>query len=229
MSFQQYEEFLNKHTLSVDKSATRMVKTVGLRISRAVEQYLRQNNMTEELKNYEWEFNLIESEEVNAWAMPGGKVVVYSGILPVAQDEAGLAVIMGHEIGHVIAGHGNERLSHGMAVQLGGIALSAALSSQPQKTHELFITAFGAGTQLGVMLPFSRLHENEADHLGLIFMAMAGYDPHNAVDFWQRMIQKKDGESPPEFLSTHPSDQKRIQNIQALIPQAMAYYQESNY
>lgn len=206
-----------------------MVKTVGLRISRAVEQYLRQNNMTEELKNYEWEFNLIESEEVNAWAMPGGKVVVYSGILPVAQDEAGLAVIMGHEIGHVIAGHGNERLSHGMAVQLGGIALSAALSSQPQKTHELFITAFGAGTQLGVMLPFSRLHENEADHLGLIFMAMAGYDPHNAVDFWQRMIQKKDGESPPEFLSTHPSDQKRIQNIQALIPQAMAYYQESNY
>jgi predicted Zn-dependent protease len=230
MSFQEYEKFLNEHQLSTDQSASRMVKTVGTRISQAVEMYLRQSHMAEEINNYKWEFNLIESEEINAWAMPGGKVVVYSGILPIAKDETGLAVIMGHEIGHIVAGHGNERMSHGLAVQMGGIALSAALSSQPQATRELFMTAFGTGTQVGFMLPYSRLHEREADHLGLIFMAMAGYDPRSAVDFWERMTNKKEGSSsPPEFLSTHPSDQNRIQNIQELIPQVMPYYYESIY
>ncbi len=230
MSFQEYEKFLNEHQLSNDQSANRMVKTVGTKISQAVEAYLRQNHMAEEIHNYKWEFNLIESEEINAWAMPGGKVVVYSGILPIAKDETGLAVIMGHEIGHIVAGHGNERMSHGLAVQMGGIALSAALSSQPQATRELFMTAFGTGAQVGFMLPYSRLHEREADHLGLIFMAMAGYDPRDAVNFWERMTKEKEGSSsPPEFLSTHPSDQNRIQNIRELIPQVMPYYYESIY
>mgnify|MGYP006301828131 CR=1 FL=1 len=228
MSYQQYEQFLNQHQISNDASEVRMVKTVGSKIAQAVEQYFRQNNMAEQIDNYEWEFNLIESEEVNAFAMPGGKVVVYSGILPIARNRTGLAVIIGHEIAHVVAEHGNERMSHGLATQMGGMALSAALSSQPQQTRELFMTAFGAGAQIGFMLPYSRLQESEADHLGLIFMAMAGYDPRAAIDFWQRMQQKKGGGSTPEFLSTHPSDQSRIQNIRELIPKVMPYYRANN-
>lgn len=224
MSFQQYDQFLKENKLSSDPAKTRMVKEVGHRISRAVEQYMIQNNMASEIRNYSWEFNLIENDEVNAWCMPGGKVAVYTGILPVAQNDAGLAVVMGHEIAHAVAKHGNERMSHALAVQMGGIGLSAALSSYPQQTQQLWMAAIGAGAQLGFLLPYSRLQEREADELGLIFMAMAGYDPNHAVGFWQRMSQKKSGGAPPEFLSTHPSDASRIQNIRALIPKAMTYY-----
>jgi predicted Zn-dependent protease len=224
MSFQQYDQFLKENKLSTDPAKTRMVKNVGQKISRAVEQYLIQNNMGNEIKNYSWEFNLIESDDINAWCMPGGKVAVYTGILPVAQNDSGLAVVIGHEIAHAVAKHGNERMSHGLAVQMGGIGLSAALSSYPQQTQELLMAAVGAGAQVGFMLPYSRLHEREADELGLIFMAMAGYDPNHAIGFWERMSQKKTGGAPPEFLSTHPSDAARIQNIRALIPKAMTYY-----
>jgi predicted Zn-dependent protease len=227
MSSQQYGEFLKTNKLSADQDRTRMVKRVGSKIQKAVEQYFTERDMSDKLKDYDWEFNLVESEEVNAWCMPGGKVVIYTGILPVTKDESGLAVVMGHEIAHAIAQHGNERMSQGMITQLGGMALSKALEEKPEQTQQLWMAAFGIGAQVGVLLPYSRLHESEADHLGLIFMAMAGYDPNTAVAFWQRMAKMKGGQAPPEFLSTHPSDQTRIEKIKALIPEAMQYYKGS--
>jgi predicted Zn-dependent protease len=227
MSFQQYDEFLKSSELSQNQQQTQMVKRIGARIQHAVEQYFTEKNMAAELKNYAWEFNLVESKEVNAWCMPGGKVVVYTGILPITQDETGLAVVMGHEIAHAIAGHGNERMSQGLLTELGGLALMKALEQKPEQTKQLWMTAFGVGAQFGVLLPYSRLHENEADHLGLIFMAMAGYDPNKAVEFWQRMAAMKGGQAPPEFMSTHPSDETRIKKIKAAIPEAMKYYRKS--
>jgi predicted Zn-dependent protease len=227
MSFQQYDEFLKANKLSSNQEQTRMVKGVGTKIQKAVEGYFAERNMADELKDYDWDFNLVESEDVNAWCMPGGKVVVYTGILPITKDEPGLAVVMGHEIGHAVAEHGSERMSQGLIAELGGMALSKALEEKPEKAQQLWMTAFGLGAQVGVLLPYSRLHENEADHLGLIFMAMAGYDPKTAVDFWERMAKMEDGQAPPEFLSTHPSDETRIKNIKALIPEAMQYYKGS--
>ena len=223
LSFQQYQTFMQKAKLSNDPGKTAMVKRVGFRIKNAVELYMRQNLMSDQLSGYQWEFNLIEDKQVNAWALPGGKVVVYSGILPITRNDAGLAVVIGHEVAHVIARHGNERMSQGLVAQMGGIALSTALSTSPAATRDLWMQVFGLGTQVGVMLPFSRLHEAEADRLGLVFMAMAGYDPHSALGVWQRMAAKK-GAAPPEFLSTHPSDETRIRNIQTYIPEAMKYY-----
>ena len=227
MSLQQYSEFLNSHKLSTNQKQTQMVKSVGARIQKAIERYFIENNMPEELENYSWEFNLVESKEVNAWCMSGGKVVIYTGILPITRDENGLAVVMGHEIAHAIAGHGNERMSQSSAVQLGGMAISTAMAQKPEATRQLWMSAFGIGAQYGLMLPYSRLHENEADHLGMIFMAMAGYDPNTAVEFWKRMSQEKQGEAPPEFMSTHPSDETRINNIRELIPKVMPYYEKS--
>jgi predicted Zn-dependent protease len=158
--------------------------------------------------------------------MPGGKVVVYSGILPITKDENGLAVVLGHEIAHAVANHGDERMSQGLLVQMGGIALDAALSKKPGETNSLFLAAYGAGAQIGVLLPYSRLHESEADHLGLIFMAMAGYDPHHALDFWERMASAPHSGRPPVFLSDHPADAKRVEDIRRLIPEAMEYYRQ---
>jgi predicted Zn-dependent protease len=203
-----------------------MVKRVGLNIKNAVETYFAQHNLSKDLKGYAWEFNLIESNEVNAWCMPGGKVVVYTGILPVTQDETGLAVVMGHEIAHAVAQHGGERMSQGLLQQLGGAALSVALQNEPQKTQNIFLTAYGLGSTIGVVLPFSRTQESEADRLGLIFMAMAGYNPNAAVNFWTRMSQSKTGGSPPEFLSTHPSDKTRIANLKKYMPEALQYYKQ---
>ncbi len=200
-----------------------MVKRVGVKIQKAVETYFAQKNLSKELAGYQWEFNVVESEEVNAWCMPGGKVVVYTGILPITKDETGLAVVMGHEIAHAIAEHGSERMSHGLMQQLGGVALSVALADEPELTQSLFMTAYGVGSTVGVMLPFSRTHESEADHLGLIFMAMAGYDPNAAVDFWTRMAANSQG-APPEWLSTHPSNETRIADIKKLLPEALQYY-----
>ena len=227
MSFQQYDEFLKTHKLSDNQEQAQMVKGVGTKIQKAVEQYFAEKKMSHQLKDYAWDFNLVESEEANAWCMPGGKIVIYTGILSITKDETGLAVVMGHEIAHAIAEHGNERMSQGLIAELGGMALSKALEEKPEKTQQLWMTAFGLGAQVGVLLPYSRLHENEADHLGLIFMARASYDPNTAVEFWQRMAQMKGGQAPPEFLSTHPSDETRIKNIKALIPEAMQYYKKS--
>lgn len=224
LSFQQYDEFLKTNKLSTDAEKTAMVKRVGVNIQRAVEDYFAMHNLTKELQGYAWDFNLIESPEVNAWCMPGGKVVVYTGLLPIAQDETGLAVVMGHEIAHAIAQHGNERMSQGLLQQLGGVALSVALKDEPALTQNLFMAAYGVGTTVGVMLPFSRKHESEADRLGLIFMSMAGYNPNAAVDFWTRMSAMKGGAQPPEFLSTHPSDATRIADIRKHLPEALKYY-----
>ena len=224
MSFQSYNEFLSQNKLSSDAGQTRMVKDVGRRIQTAVEQYCAQNNLSSRLKGYEWEFNLVEDSSVNAWAMPGGKVVVHTGLLPVAQTEGGLAVVMGHEIAHAIARHGAERMTQGLIVELGGMALSQALAKSPEQTKNLFMRSYGIGTEVGVLLPYSRVHESEADRMGLIFMAMAGYNPNEAVAFWERMAAAKQGPQPPEILSTHPADATRIRNIKKLIPEAMQYY-----
>jgi predicted Zn-dependent protease len=223
MSFSQYDQFLQENKLSQDAEATAMVKRVGMRIQGAVETYFRQNGMAARLNGYAWEFNLVESDQINAWCMPGGKVVVYEGILPVCNGEAGLAVVMGHEIAHAVAEHGNERMSQGLLAQGGAVLLSKALEEKPESTQNLWMTAFGLGAQVGVLLPFSRAQEGEADHLGLIFMAMAGYDPNTAVGFWQRMADQG-GAAPPEFLSTHPSDATRIREIKSNLPEAMKYY-----
>ena len=224
MSYSQYGQFLKENKISTDQKSTEMVKRIGHRIQNSVEKYAQQNGWSDRLQGYNWEFNLVDDEQVNAWCMPGGKVVVYTGILPVTKTETGLAVVMGHEIAHAIAEHGNERMSQGLLANLGGLALSAALKDKPQETQNLWMTAFGVGTQLGVLLPFSRSQESESDRMGLIFMAMAGYDPREAVTFWERMAAAKGGAAPPEFLSTHPSDETRIADIKNLLPEALKYY-----
>lgn len=224
MSFQNYGEFLSSHKLSTNTQQTQMVKRVGTRIQNAVEQYCANNGMQDKLNGYEWEFNLVEDPNVNAWCMPGGKVVVYTGLLPVTQTETGLAVVMGHEIAHAFAKHGAERMTQQLIVEMGGMALSKAMEDHPEQTKNLFLTCYGAGSQVGIILRYSRVHENEADHLGLIFMAMAGYDPHEAVTFWERMAAANSGSKPLEILSTHPTDSTRIRNIRNLLPEAMTYY-----
>ncbi len=221
---QSYKDFLSQNKLSNNAEQTRMVKTVGQKIQKAVEQYCKENNMSKRLQGYQWEFNLVENPAVNAFCLPGGKVVVYTGLIPVAKNETGLAVVMGHEIAHAIANHGGERMSQGLLVQMGGMGLEAAMAKQPTQTKNLFLQSYNAGTQYGVLLPYSRLHETEADHIGLIFMAMAGYNPQEAVDFWQRMSAANKGGAPPELLSTHPADATRIKNIQKFMPEAMRYY-----
>jgi predicted Zn-dependent protease len=224
MSYQQYGEFLKANKLSTDKKATELVKRVGLRIQKAVEAYFAMKQMSDQLAGYKWEFNLVEDSVMNAWCMPGGKVVVYTGLLPVTKTEPGLAVVMGHEIAHAIAEHGAERMSQEMLAQLGGMALSAAMESKPEETRNTWMTVYGVGAQYGALLPYSRLHESEADHLGLIFMSMAGYQPEEAITFWQRMASAKQGGAPPEFLSTHPSDETRIAKLKEELPEAKQYY-----
>lgn len=223
MSFQQYDTFLNENKVSKDANQTARIKRIGLKIQKSVEQYFELKNLSHHLNGYSWEFNLVENDQVNAWCMPGGKVVFYTGILPICKDDAGIAAVMGHEIAHAIAEHGGERMSQSLLLQLGGMGLQAALQNEPALTQQLAMTAFGIGSQVGIMLPFSRLHESEADHMGLIFMSMAGYNPNNAVDFWKRMAAQG-GEAPPEFLSTHPSNETRINDLKKLIPEAMQYY-----
>jgi predicted Zn-dependent protease len=223
MSFTEYDTFLKQNKLSGDAANTAMVKRVGQRIQQAVETYMAQNNLSGELAGFQWEFNLVDNKEPNAWCMPGGKVVVYTGILPLTQSETGLAVVMGHEIAHAIAKHGNERMSQGLVQQLGGVALDVALSQKPAETRNLFLTSYGVGSQLG-LLKYGRTQESEADHLGLIFMAMAGYDPQQAIPFWERMAAQSQGQAPPEFLSTHPSDATRVADLRRLMPEAMKYY-----
>jgi predicted Zn-dependent protease len=227
LSLQQYNEVLQKSKLSTDNQKVAMVRRVGNRVAKAAESFLAETGHQDLIKNFQWQFNLIEDDKTaNAWVMPGGKAAVYTGILPFTKDETGLAVVLGHEVGHALANHGNERMSQGLLANMGGMALSVALSSQPQMTQELAMAAFGAGTSIGVLLPYSRLQESEADHIGLVLMARAGYDPREAVPFWQRMSASP-GSRPPELLSTHPAPETRIADIQALIPKAMAYYRPS--
>ncbi len=225
LSLTSYNQFLEENPPAAESNPdTRMVKQLGAKISAAVEEFLKQHKMGDRVDEYKWEFNLVESEQMNAWAMPGGKVVVYSGLLPVTKDEPGLAFVMGHEIAHAVARHGNERMSQALLAQTGAVALDVAMHDKPAETKALFMTAYGVGAQVGAILPFSRLHESEADKLGMIFMAMAGYDPHEAPKVWQRMIELNSGPKPPEIMSTHPSDDKRIRDLKDYVPHAMKYY-----
>lgn len=224
MSKTEYGQFLAQNPpLPASDERVQLVRRVGTRIQKAVEDYHAQKKLSSELQGFAWEFNVVDSKEVNAWCMPGGKVVVYTGLLPVTQDEQSLAIVMGHEIGHAIARHGNQRMSEGLLVQLGGAALSVAISQKPQFTQQLFMQAYGVGSQLGT-LSYSRKQETEADKMGLIFAAMAGYDPEVAVNFWQRMASQNKGQAPPEILSTHPSDERRIKDIKKFMPEAKKYY-----
>lgn len=217
-----YEEVIKKGPLSENRQQAEMIRRVGERISAAVELYFSERGRADVTAGFEWEFNLIEDDVPNAWCMPGGKVAFYTGILPYTQDEAGAAVVMGHEIAHAIARHSNERVSHQIAAAGGGIFTS--WMAEDSEYHDAIMAAYGIGVQVGGILPYSRLHESEADHMGLIFMAMAGYNPEAAVGFWQRMAEAG-GEKPPEFLSTHPSDETRVREIRELLPEAMKHYQ----
>ena len=224
MATTQYQTFLSENkALPTSNSNAAMVDRVGARIANAITKYYDSQGKSSILEGYKWEFNTVESKDVNAWCMPGGKVVVYTGLLPVTQNETALAIVMGHEIAHAIANHGNERMSQGMVQQLGGAALDVALSQKPQQTKNLFMTSYGVGSQVLGLLPFSRKQETEADQFGLIFAAIAGYDPQEAIPFWERM-SKAGGGSQPEFLSTHPSDETRIRKLKQFMPEAMKYY-----
>lgn len=222
----QYQEVIQKGPLSTNREQTEMVKRVGLRIQKAVEKYMTDKGMSSELNGFAWEFNLIdEPKTANAWCMPGGKVAFYTGIMPICKDESGVAVVMGHEVAHAIANHGRERMSQQMLAELGVSGFSALMGSNPTAGEELLMQAVGAGTSVG-MLTFSRQHESEADHIGLLFTAMAGYDPNSAVAFWQRMSEMSGGTASPEFLSTHPSHATRIKDLKGWIPEAMQYYKK---
>ncbi|HRY32285.1 MAG TPA: M48 family metallopeptidase [Bacteroidales bacterium] len=223
LSFTSYSDFLKTHPPLPQTHQTSLdVRETGIKISQAVTQYMKDHAYSSRLQGYQWEFQAVDNKEANAWCMPGGKVVVYTGIMPMARDKEGLAVVMGHEIAHAVAGHGNERMSQLLAMQLGGLSLELAMQNQPEKTRDIFLMAYGVGSTLG-QLAYSRQHELEADRLGLIFMAMAGYNPQRAITFWQEMAAAG-GNKPPEFLSTHPSDTRRIAQIKKYLPEAMKYY-----
>lgn len=219
-SFQDYMKTAKPSTNAVN---TAMVVRVGKRIAAAVETYLRNNGMAAEVQNFAWEFHLVQDQEPNAFCMPGGKIVVNEGILPYTQTEEGLAIVLGHEVGHAVAKHSAERLSQQMVASYGGQILSGVLANKSAATQMLAQQVYGLGAQYGVMLPYSRKNESEADHLGLVFAAMAGYNPQAAVSFWQRMASSG-SQKVPEFMSTHPSDASRISNIQKLMPEALKYY-----
>ncbi|HEX6335091.1 MAG TPA: M48 family metallopeptidase [Flavisolibacter sp.] len=226
MANKEYRNFLSSHRVvspSADRDAA-MVRRVGQRVANAVTSYYRQQGLSEALQGYNWEFNLVNDKAANAWAMPGGKVVVYTGLLPITRNEAALAVVIGHEISHAIFRHGNERMSQGLAAQGLGTGLSVALANKPQATQNLFYQAFGIGANVGVLLPFSRKQELEADRYGLIWTAMAGYNPREAVTLWKRMEQMSNNQRPPEFLSTHPAEGRRIQELERHMPEALKYY-----
>ena len=225
LSAESYSKVLAEAQLSSNRQYVNSVRTVGERLTASVEAYLKQNNLASVTQGYAWQYNVLVSEELNAWCMPGGQIAFYEGILPVCQDDNGIAVVMGHEIAHAVAQHGNERLSQQLAIQMGGMALSEALETQKEQTQYLALLAFGVGAKLGVELPYSRTHEAEADELGLYFMAMAGYDPRTAPAFWERM-NAQGGDRPPEFLSTHPAPETRIRKIKEIMPEAMVYYRE---
>lgn len=223
----EYRSFLSQSKVvsSGQSKDAEMVKRVGSRIASAITKFYTQKGLGKELEGYQWEYNLVANNQVNAWCMPGGKIVVYTGLLPVTQNEAALAIVIGHEITHAVAKHGNERMSEGLVQQLGGVALSVALSSKPEQTRNMFLQAYDMGSTIGVSLPHSRNQEYEADKYGLIYAALAGYNPREAIPLWERMEGLSNGQRPPEFLSDHPAEGNRIQRLQQQMPEALKYYQ----
>jgi predicted Zn-dependent protease len=226
MAKTEYQTFLTQNKIVAGKTSkdAEMVARVGNRIATAITKYYTEQGLSQELEGYKWEYNLVESKEVNAWCMPGGKIVVYTGLLPVTQNEAALAVVMGHEIAHALARHGNERMSEGLLQQLGGVALSAAVSSKPKETQDIFLNAYGIGSQVGVALPHSRKQELEADKFGLRFAALAGYNVREAIPLWERMSKLGAGQKPPQFLSTHPAEATRIEELNKIMEETIANY-----
>ena len=221
-SFQEYGTFLKENKVITGTADARRVESVGMKIKVAAEKYLAYLGQTQYLNDYRWEYKLVDSKEVNAWCMPGGKIVVYSGILPITKDDAGLATVMGHEVSHALANHGAQRMSASQLQSLGAVGVAVATGSQSAEKQQMWQQYYGIGSQVGVMLPYSRSHETEADKIGLTLMAIAGYNPDDAISFWTRMSANSNGQAPPEFLSSHPSDATRIANLKAMVPEAKA-------
>ena len=226
MAATQYQQFLtqNKVVSTNGNKDAEMVRRVGTRLTAAISQYYSTKGLTSELEGYKWEYNLVDSKEVNAWCMPGGKIVVYTGLLPISQNEAALAVVLGHEIAHALAHHGNERMSQASLQQLGGVALQTAIANKSAAAQNVMMGAYGIGSNVGALLPFSRKQELEADHYGLIFAAMAGYNPQEAIPLWERMKAAGGSSKPPEILSTHPAEDTRIAKLREMMPEALQYY-----
>lgn len=221
-SFQQYNQFLSENKVIKGTTDAKRIENIGFKIKTASERWLTANGHAKYLNDYAWEYKLVENKELNAWCMPGGKIVFYTGILPICKDDAGIAAVMGHEVAHALANHGQQRMSAGLLQQLGAVGTQIAIGNKDPETQMLLMQAYGVGTQVGGILPFSRAHESEADMIGLTLMSIAGYDPVNAVNLWQRMAVNSGGNSPAEILSTHPSNETRIKELTALIPQAKA-------
>ncbi|MDY2586904.1 M48 family metallopeptidase [Winogradskyella aquimaris] len=221
-SFAQYNQVLSESKVITGTKDAEMITRVGQRIAVAAERYLNANGYQGYLDDYKWEYKLIESDQVNAWCMPGGKIAFYTGILPIAQNETGVAAIMGHEVAHALANHGQQRMSSGILQQAGGVAVAVATGNQSAEKQQMWMQAYGLASNVGGMLPFSRAHETEADKIGVYLMAIAGYNPDEAAELWKRMKAKSGGEAPPEFMSTHPSNDSRIKNLQELAPKAKA-------
>lgn len=226
LSEQGYKDVLAKSKLSQDSKKLQLLNSVGKKVADAAEYFLKQYGRQQEISNYQWEFNLIEDDKVeNAFCLSGGKIAVYTGILKLTKDSDGLACVIAHEVAHALANHGGERMSQLLVAQLGGTALAVALNQKPQETQRLWMSAYGLGAQVGALLPYSRMHEREADRIGLILMAKAGYDPNSALAFWERM-SKKGGNNNIELLSTHPVAESRIEDIRRQIPEALKYYKK---
>lgn len=221
-SFQEYNKFLSESKVIKGTADAKRVENVGMKIKVAAEKWLNANGYKEYLNGYEWEYKLIDSKEVNAWCMPGGKIAFYTGIIPICKDDSGMATVMGHEVAHALANHGQQRMSAAQLQQIGGGVLDAATSGKSSSTRAIYAQAYGLGAQYGAMLPFNRSNESEADKIGLTLMAIAGYNPEESIAFWQRMSASNSGASTPEFMSTHPSDATRIANLKKLIPEAKA-------
>lgn len=219
-AFAQYDQFLSDNKVVTGTSDAAMVTKVGQKIAVAAERWLTANGYVGYLNDYKWEYHLVADKTINAWCMPGGKIVVYTGILPIAKGETGLAAILGHEVAHALANHGQQRMSAAYVQQ--GVAIAGNIAIKDEQSRNAFNQYYGVGSQVGVMLPFSRSHETEADEIGLYLMAIAGYNPSEAAELWKRMSAQSSGEAPPELLSTHPSNASRIANLTALAPKAKA-------
>ncbi len=227
MSITAYNDFLKQNPpMPASNSDASRVKTVGQKMAQSVDYFLVSNGYKKIKKNFSWNFELVNNSQVNAWCMPGGKIVFYSGIMPLVQNDAGIAVVMGHEMAHAVARHGNERMSQQLALYMGGITLAVAMNDKPEETRNLFLSVYGIGGTIG-SLAYSRNHEYEADKIGMVFMAMAGYNPEEAINFWERMSALATGPQIPQFLSTHPNHENRIAEMKKFLPKAMKYYKTS--
>ncbi len=222
-SLTQYDEYIKGTKISTDKDGVAMVARVGKKIADATEKYLKNSGLSSEIANFAWEFNLVDDNQLNAFCMPGGKIVVYTGLLSIVDSDDELAVVIGHEVAHAVAKHSNERMSQELMTQFGSVVLSTAVSNKSEKVQLLANVVYGLGAQYGVMLPYSRKHESEADYMGLVFMTMAGYNPDVAINFWKKM--SVGGSSIPEFMSTHPGDATRIADIEKSLPEIKSKYQ----